>query len=86
MENNNLIELLNVKQVSPGIPIYKGICNKCGETVEVIETGAAYLVAKNFEKRAINRTNLIWIGAITSVITVIGLHHILFNKKEKEKD
>ena len=34
---NDLIKLLNVTQLKPGLPMYKGTCNICGKEIFVAE-------------------------------------------------
>lgn len=78
---NDLIKLLNVTQLKPGLPMYKGTCNICGKEIFVAE---AWTLKESYNrglKRGIKRGVL---GTL-AISLVVGTG-LWFLAKNSEKD
>lgn len=75
---NDLIKLLNVTQLKPGLPMYKGTCNICGKEIFVAE---AWTLKESYNiglKRGI-------LGTL-AISLVVGGTGLWFLAKNSEKD
>ena len=85
-ENSTLIKLFNCMQIVEGLPIYEGTCSKCGEKVQVVESGGAAELSRQAHNNGLKKGIMLGVvAALVGIATTWAIDKIVTpDQKDKE--